>query len=90
MVERSKRVEACIDHAKYIRKSLDELARSRERSVLMSLGIQPDSSDSSSVGESTDDDDYYCNRLDQSQSSRAALFAPPHKQEGKRNCQGLS
>ena len=74
MVERSKRVEACIDHAKYIRKSLDELARSRERSVLMSLGIQPDSSDSSSVGESTDDeDDYYCNRLDQSQSKVGSL-----------------
>ena len=40
MLERSRRVEACIDHAVFIRKAVDKLARSKERSVLMSLGIQ--------------------------------------------------
>ena len=74
MLERSRKVEACIDHAKYIRKAVDELARSKEKSVLMSLGIQSDPSDSSSgsADESTDEDDYYSG-LDRNQSQVCSL-----------------
>ena len=74
MLERSKRVEACIDHAQYIRKSIDQLAMSKERSVLLSLGINPDPSDSSDV-ESTDvstDEDDYSSGFDRSQSQLQA------------------
>ena len=63
-------MEACIDHVLYIRKSVDELALSKERSVLLSLGIHPVPSDSSDV-ESTDvsaDEDDYSSGFDQGQS----------------------
>lgn len=76
-LEHSKRLEACIDHALCIRKSVDELAVSKERAVLSSFGIQPDiSSETESTDGSTDectDSDDYSNEFDQSQSRSCSL-----------------
>ena len=49
MLERARRIETCIDHANYIHSSIDQLAKSKEKSLLMSLGLQPDTSDNSSA-----------------------------------------
>ena len=57
MNERSKVVEDTLQHAKYIRESIDGLAKSRDLSMLKSLGISSDAVDSdSSTDESTDDE----------------------------------
>lgn len=56
MIERSKVVDTALQHAKYIRESIEELAKSKDRSVLKVLAIASDESDSS-TDESTDDDD---------------------------------
>ena len=55
MNERSKVVDSAVQHAKYIRESIEELAKSKDRSVLKALAIANDESDSS-TDESTDDD----------------------------------
>ena len=42
MHERSKVVENALQHAKYIRESIDELATSRDQSMLKALGLTRD------------------------------------------------
>lgn len=56
MNERSKVVDTALQHAKYIRESIEVLAKSKDRSVLKVLAIASDESDSI-TDESTDDDD---------------------------------
>ena len=57
MNKRSKVVEDALHHAKYIRDSIDELAESRDNSMLKALGLPSDTVDSdSSDDQSTDDE----------------------------------
>ena len=57
MTERSKVVEDTLQHAKYIRESIDELAKSKDHSMLKALGVPSDAIDSdSSTDQSTDDE----------------------------------
>lgn len=59
VLEHSKGMEVCINHALYICESVDKLAIMKERSVLASIGIQPDiSSETESTDESTKSDKY--------------------------------
>ena len=46
MNERSKVVDDTLQHAKYIRESINELAKSRDHSMLKALGIPSDAVDS--------------------------------------------
>ena len=57
MGERSRRVDDAIKHAKHIRESIDDLARSKNRSVLLALGISPLSDIDESTDDSTDESD---------------------------------
>ena len=53
----SKVVEDALHHAKYVRDSIDELAESRDNSMLKALGLPSDTVDSdSSDDQSTDDE----------------------------------
>ena len=57
MNNRSKLVDNALQHAKYIRESIDELAKSKDDSMLKALGIPSNAIDSdSSADESTDDE----------------------------------
>lgn len=57
MNKRSKVVEDALHHAKYIRECIDELAESRDNSMLKALGLPSDTVDSdSSDDQSTDDE----------------------------------
>lgn len=58
MKERSKQVESTLQHVKYIRESIEELAKSKDRSMLKALGIPEFSEDGdSSTDDSTDEED---------------------------------
>ena len=57
MAESLKVVEDTLQHAKYIRESIDELAKSKDHSMLKALGVPSDAVDSdSSTDQSTDDE----------------------------------
>ena len=57
MTERSKVVEDTLQHAKYIRESIDKFAKSKDHSMLKALGVPSDAVDSdSSTDQSTDDE----------------------------------
>lgn len=57
MSKRSEVVEDTIRHARYIRKSIDELAKTRDQSMLKALGISAAVDNGSSTDESTDDEE---------------------------------
>ena len=58
MNERSQVVEDALQHAKYIRESIDELAKSKDQSMLKALGLPSDSVDSDSSDDLSTDDEH--------------------------------